>query len=1081
MTAHQERYLELFLEEASEQIDNLNESLLRLEKEGLQAELVSEIFRSAHTLKSAAAFVGFDGLSNLAHNMEDLLQGVKDGKFEIRTELVNLFFQVVDRTRAFLSQVASGDTSGENFDDLKDSIVAYRDASDGSAPPAGDAPAAAAPAAPSAAATPAVNIAPMPTPDPVGRPAPQSAVANGNGSGEGQTSGAQPAAVPAAAATVAATAAPAGRMEFIELSAAEEDELAQAAASQPVFDGVVRMDADAAMKNMRYLMVLESLKREATLYRVDPPESSLEGEEDIPALRFIVYGKLGRSELMNLCQVDMVEEVRLGEHQAGGLSNQERSEVAGGQQESRLQSKNIKVSAEKIDYLMNNVGELVIINSGLQKIYEDMQLSMGESAALTELKSKIDQAERIARDLQSGIMKTRMIPVGLVFHRFTRPVRDLALDLNKEVELEFKGEETELDKNIIDALSEPLLHLLRNSLDHGIELPNDRAAAGKPAVAKLSLNSYQSGNNIMIEISDDGRGLNRDAIFRKAVQNGLVEADADLRDDEIFELIFNSGFSTSDAVTDISGRGVGMNVVKKMVEDFKGNVQIVSEPGEGTTFLLSFPLTLAIFSAIIVTLKEEEYAFPLADVVETIRVARDEVTSLQGRDIINLRGDILPVFRLGRLMGFPEVENPPDEFPVLIAMSANRKVGFIVDGLNGKREIVIKSLEQNFRSVRGLIGASIMGDGRIIMVVDVQGLLDMAGRPGLRGDAPGLEGGSSANGEFSADAAQRYNERVADLIEQQKQSATEWDWNDDDLLSSEEESAGTAGAEAEMNAQPGGADSRSSSEDMRAEYLKQTAAEAGASATPTASTTPAAPAASVAPAPQTIEAAPIPPANPAPTPQNPVSAQPEAERVEPLKELSEADYKNLFSLINTGMTNAGGVLSQLLGVNVEVSVPEFKTMEYAELRKHIPDGKLLGAAVEAEHDMDAIILLVFDEGTGYRAAGDLMGVPQENWGPDGISTEDLGSVLCELVNIVGASILNELSNKTGLSITPTVPDFVQGDADGIVTWLDGKESSTSGLKVLYITADFFRQDLEFLGRLFMIPSSETLAKVVNKL
>ncbi|MCR9141731.1 MAG: chemotaxis protein CheW [bacterium] len=1065
MTDQQQRYLELFLEEASEQIDNLNESLLRLEKEGLQAELVSEIFRSAHTLKSAAAFVGFDGLSMLAHNMEDLLQGVKDGKFEIRTELVNLFFQVVDRTRAFLSQVASGQPAVENFDDLKDSIVAYRD--DDTAQPVGAVAESAAPAAASA-----VSIAPLPTPDPAGPPAPQAPVSNGNGNGGGNGA-IEAAAAPATAPQSGEAPAGGGQMDFIALAAAEEEELAQAAGDQAVFDGVVRMDSDAAMKNMRYLMVLESLKREANLFRVDPAESALEGEADIPALRFIVYGKKTRSELMNLCQVDMVEEVRLREHAAGGLS-QERTEVAGGQQESRLQSKNIKVSSEKIDYLMNNVGELVIINSGLQKIYEDMQNSMGESAALTELKSKIDQAERIARDLQSGIMKTRMIPVGLVFHRFTRPVRDLALDLNKEVELDFRGEETELDKNIIDALSEPLLHLLRNSLDHGIEHPNDRAAAGKPAVAKLSLNSYQSGNNIMIEISDDGRGLNRDAILKKAVSAGLVEADADLRDEEVFELIFNSGFSTSDAVTDISGRGVGMNVVKKMVEDFKGNIQIVSNPGEGTTFMLSFPLTLAIFSAIIVTLKEEEYAFPLADVVETIRVARDEVTSLQGRDIINLRGDILPVFRLGRLMGFAEDENQPDEFPVLIAMSANRKVGFIVDGLNGKREIVIKSLEQNFRSVRGLIGASIMGDGRIIMVVDVQGLLDMAGRPGLRGEVAGeLDGSGSGFG--SADAARHYNERVTELIELQKQSATEWDWNDeideDELAENADGQPGgipgLGGAPDASGAAAAGADSKKSSEDMRSEYLKQSAPDVSPTPPVVNAPAPVAPAGDVSTA--------IPGAAVAPGETD------RASRAAPLQELSEEDYKNLFSLINTGMTNAGGVLSQLLGVDVEVSVPEFKTMEYVELRKHIPDGKLLGAAVEAEDDMDAIILLVFDEGTGYRAAGDLMGVPQENWDASGISLEDLGSVLCELVNIVGASILNELSNKTGLSITPTVPDFVQGDADGIVTWLDGKESSKKGLKVLYITADFFRQDLEFLGRLFMIPSSETLARVVNKL
>jgi two-component system chemotaxis sensor kinase CheA len=273
-----------------------------------------------------------------------------------------------------------------------------------------------------------------------------------------------------------------------------------------------------------------------------------------------------------------------------------------------------------------------------------------------------------------------MIPVGLVFHRFTRPVRDLALELGKEVEFEFHGEETELDKNIIDGLNEPLLHIVRNSLDHGIETPEQRRAAGKPPVATLGMHAYQSGNSIFLEVRDDGRGLNKEAILKRARENGLVTPEAVPSDDEIYNFIFQAGFSTAEKVTDLSGRGVGMNVVKKMVQEFKGSITIRNEPGQGCAFVLQFPLTLAIVAAILVRVADEQYAFPLSDVVETIKIDRREITTLQGRDIIHLRGDILPVFSLGRLMGM-HGDSGNEEFPVIIASVGGRKLAFLVEDM----------------------------------------------------------------------------------------------------------------------------------------------------------------------------------------------------------------------------------------------------------------------------------------------------------------------------------------------------------------------------------------------------------------
>ncbi|MBX7056947.1 MAG: chemotaxis protein CheW [Leptospirales bacterium] len=1039
MADQKDRYLEIFLEEAGDQLDLLNRSLLDLERSGPQREIIDEIFRSAHTLKSAAAFIGYDHLSELNHRLEDLFQRIRDQKIAISTPIVDLMFEALDHMRAFLAAVSRGESPENDFAELRERLQQTLQEATG-APVVGG------------------QIASLTSLNP------------------GANAG--PANAPAAAAG----------LDFLSLDEADEEALVQQAAGRHVFDGIVRIDRDAAIKNMRYLLLLESIKREATLFRSEPAAEMLETDQEVDHLAFVVHGDITRDRLVKLCQIDMVEELRIAERGPGAaIGRREGGDAL--HAEARLQSRNIKVSAEKIDYLMNNVGELVIINSGLQKIYEDMQSSLGESGLLAELKSKIDQAERIARDLQSGIMKTRMIPVGLVFHRFTRPVRDLSHELGKEVELYFHGEDVELDKNIIDALGEPLLHLLRNALDHGIETQAERVSRGKPATARLTLNAYQSGNNIFIEISDDGRGLNTEAIRRKAQAGGLIPSNSDLSADQIHQLIFEPGFSTAATVTDLSGRGVGMNVVKKMTEDFKGSIQIQSQAGQGAAFLLSFPLTLAIVSAILVRIEEEEYAFPLADVVETIRVNRDEVTSLQGRDIINLRGDILPVYRLSRLLGLHDGAEGAD-FPVLIALHANRKIGFVVDGLIGKKEIVIKSLEQNYRSVPGLIGACLMGDGRIVMVLDVQGLLEIAAQQS--GAHAALQMAQSESGEY-LNPAQLYNLRVEELQRLQRQMAEDWETGEVEELAAVGASSAVAamapagaarasvnaGPPPELNAAtPGGSllagpeasASKRPSSSLFEQDMQAAAEELARTHFPEVE-------------PAAVEASMPGGEQQPPAPALPASSSPDrhADRAAPLRELSDEDYQKLYGLINRGMLNAGQVLSQLLGVRVDVSTPEIKTMDYADISRYTPAGSLLAATVEAEQGIDAIVLLVFDEATGYRAAGDLLGIPPEQWTREAIGAEDLRSVIQELINIVGASILNELSNRTGITMTPTVPDFFQGARDGLIRWLDQKEGDARGLKVLYITADFYRQDLEFLGRLFLIPSAQSLARVVNRL
>ena len=1098
MSENFDRYTDLFLEEASEQIEELSQNLLNLEREGYDPEIINEIFRTAHTLKSSAAFVGLEDLSDLAHNMEDLLQEVKDEKIGVQTELVNLFFQCLDRIKVAVSQVAEGKMPDDTYSDLIESLGQYRTENSGKG----------------------------------GTPS------KGSSTGSSETKESRAAAVksPESKGSEEASSgkapAPARVTTFLELKDEQELELAQQAGNKQVFDGVVVLDDEAPMRNMRFLLLVQNLKRAGTLYVSDPTEVELE-ELDTPVsvFRFIYFGDRSRDEIVRICQVDMVEEVSVDEHplrtekkekKAGSLkapvSGNGRQKTEAASEETSVKTKNIKVSSEKIDYLLNSVGELVITNSGLLKIYEDLHEELGETGYLSELKSKIDQAARIARDLQSGIMKTRMIPVELVFHRFSRPVRDLSLELKKEVDLVFKGEDTELDKNIIDALNDPLLHLIRNSLDHGVETPAEREALGKPRRGTLLMNAYQSGNNIYLEIKDDGRGLSKDGIRKKAVERGLIPEDAILPDDEIYNLIFQPGFSTAQEVTDVSGRGVGMNVVKKMVQEFKGSVLIQTQQGQGTSFILSFPLTLAIISAILVRIRDEEYAFPLSDVVETIKVNRDDITTLQGKDIINLRGDILPVFHLQALMGLQvEESREREEFPVVIANVNNRKIGFIVEAMVGKQEIVIKSLEQNFRTVEGLIGATLMGDGSIVMVLDVQGLLEIAQR-----DEEPARLAESRGASISATLA--YNEQTKKLLGSGRRTLQKGkkvlrvtrEEEEEEEVEKERSlpaAAGTAGAATtgEVSAAVGGnGNVRSGSSAAVLEKPPEV----------------------TAPAPPPVAEAKVRESSPtAPAPVEPVSPESGKEKgpgdgsmggntfasaekhsdvslrsdddvkealnsfeddrerrrqtarsvlgksSEPEKkeEISEEEYSRLYSVINTGMINAGFVLSQLLGITVEVSVPDFKTVDYSELKDYLPEEPLIGVTLDTEGEFQAITLLAFDEKNGIKAAADLMGVSADTGGP---GEEDVQSVLSELTNIVGSSILNALANKTGLPITPTVPEYHRGASVDLLTELD--RHGITG-HIIYISADFYRDDMELLGRVFLLPSKPTLSHIVSRL
>jgi two-component system, chemotaxis family, sensor kinase CheA len=380
-------------------------------------------------------------------------------------------------------------------------------------------------------------------------------------------------------------------------------------------------------------------------------------------------------------------------------------------------ARSIKVDTTKLDYLVDMVGEMVIAQS---LVRHDPDLAIGVKPRLGR---NLSQLARITDEVQRTAMSMRMIPVGQLFQKTSRLVRDLSRKAAKQVELELFGEETELDRNIVEDLADPLMHMVRNSVDHGIETPDERTRNGKPATARVTLKAGHQAGQIVIQVSDDGRGLNQAKILRKAIEKGLVSADAQPAETEIFNLIFHPGFSTAEKITDVSGRGVGMDVVRKQVQKLRGRIDVLSRPGEGTTFLLKLPLTLAIIDGLVVGVGEQRYIVPIFAVREMLKPPEDSISTLQGRQEMALvRGSLLPLVRLHQRFGVkPKFENPWDSL-LIVSESGGRQFCLMVDELIGKQEVVIKSLGETMANIAGVAGGAILGDGRVGLILDLEGL-----------------------------------------------------------------------------------------------------------------------------------------------------------------------------------------------------------------------------------------------------------------------------------------------------------------------------------------------------------------------
>lgn len=672
------QYKELFINEAQEHLEALNQSMVDLEKDPGNPDVLTEIFRSAHTLKGMSATMGFDQLTELTHEMENVLDGLRSGDIEATTEIVDLLFGCLDLLGDMVAAIA--EESGRAID-TQPVIQALREAYGG--------------------AKPAYETRGS-----------LSAGARGTPSGEGRIS--------------------------VE-TAAEAEATAGAAAEEPAGpEGEERalrlrvtLDRDCALKSVRVFMIFKKLSQMGRIVGSQPSMEELENEKFDRS--FEVYVETTESEeslrkaLLTIAEVSQVEFLPVGEEEGEVEVEQETAEERGysavqvqtepvGAHAAPPRTQSVRVNILRLDNLMNLIGELVINRTRLQEI--------ASSYNIPELKEALAQTARLTADLQDEVMKTRMVPVEHIFNRFPRMVRDLAKSRGKEIDFTMEGRDIELDRTILDEISDPLMHLLRNAVDHGIDSPEEREARGKPRRGSIKLAARRDRNYVSIEVSDDGQGIDDQKVYSIAVEAGLIspEEKKTLSDEEILRILSTPGFSTASEVSGVSGRGVGLDVVRNKVESLGGMLVMQTRRGEGTTFAMKLPLTLAIIQALLVKVQGEVYAIPLGIVSETAVVSAHEIKYVSNQEVIFLRDETLPLIRLAHCLGLPD-RNGQGAFPVVVVEVTPRSVAVAVDELLGQQEIVITSLDKFLKGIKGFGGATILGTGEVALILDIPTLL----------------------------------------------------------------------------------------------------------------------------------------------------------------------------------------------------------------------------------------------------------------------------------------------------------------------------------------------------------------------
>lgn len=701
MSVDLSQFHQVFFEESFEGLDIMESQLLELQPGDVDSETVNTIFRAAHSIKGGAGTFGFMQISDFTHVVETLLDEIRAGERSMEKHYVELFLLSVDCLRLMLGSLQGGsEPDMERADSLKADFQKILDAEN-----PGD----------SGVESPAVQDAKVAADDiEVGdnKLTPQPGwLIHFKSDADILRTGNEP-----------------FRMlrELTDLIGKDCIKV------EPVFDDLpefTSLDPEECRIHWNICVEKDIAKEEiSAVFEWVEDDCDISYQRlNIAAADDVTGGLLeeeaevdkaagGQDAEEESCPVADVEETKaIPPVQKAAVSAEKSAKKAPARGN---ENSSIRVSIDKVDSLINMVGELVITQSMLGQLGSDFDLSR-----LAKLQEGLSQLEQNTRELQESVMKIRMMPISFAFSRFPRLVRDLGGQLNKKINLIMLGENTELDKTVMEKIGDPLVHLVRNSLDHGLETTENRIANGKSEEGTITLNAFHQGGNIVIEIKDDGAGLNEERILQKAVQNGLVDENQNLTPEEIHHLIFLPGFSTADTVSDISGRGVGMDVVRRNINELNGTIDVSSIPGQGSTFTIRLPLTLAILDGQLVRVGDQTYILPLVSIVESIQLQKKSLNNITGSQyVMQLRDEYIPIVRLEDVFSLQQTSDESEEAMLVVVEGDNEKLGLVVDDLLGQQQVVIKSLEQNYRRVDGVSGATILGDGTVALIIDISSI-----------------------------------------------------------------------------------------------------------------------------------------------------------------------------------------------------------------------------------------------------------------------------------------------------------------------------------------------------------------------
>lgn len=702
------QYLEIFIDETKEHLQNLNEQLLILEREPDNTDTINEIFRAAHSLKGMAGTMGYKRMQRLTHDMENVFSEIRNGKITVQAAMVDVLFRGLDALENYLDVITnSGDEGTEDNEDIIKDLNAFLDA-------AGDAPKA-----------------------------------------EEKKEEKKEETV------VASKEADEDESVFRNMKVADFEQHAiekAKAEGQNIYGIRVIVDENCVLKAARAFLVFKALEGIGDVIKSIPDVQDIEDEkfdqeftvliitkEDVDVvknaileiseiskaivepfnLELTVEQNIEKSDGSNVTKATADPSNAASSNATATATVQAPASKAKGPEKKAgkpVVNRSVRVDIEKLDVLMNLVSELIIAKNGL------VSLNAGgneENKNNSNFNEQIEYLERVTTNLHESVMKVRMMPIESVVNKFPRMIRDLCKKLDKKMELYMTGEETELDRTVIDEIGDPLMHLLRNSADHGLESNEDRVKAGKPEIGSIFLDAYQDGNNVVIEVRDDGAGIDLERVKRKAIEKGTIteEQGETMTDNDLIALLFRPSFSTAEKVTDVSGRGVGLDVVKSKIEGLGGDIECKTVKGEGSTFTIRLPLTLAIITALMVELGDEKYAIPLGSIQTIEDIPCADVKYVQTREVINLRGNVIPLIRLDSILDVEPREEKPESLTVVIVAKGEKLAGLVVDNLIGQQEIVIKSIGKYINNNKIISGATILGDGEVALIIDANTLV----------------------------------------------------------------------------------------------------------------------------------------------------------------------------------------------------------------------------------------------------------------------------------------------------------------------------------------------------------------------